>query len=182
MEFDLLCKEYAPIIKDLINKNVAFYRFKETIKWCFGLDEDISIVGSCNRKTDVITINLNAVIKAYIDKDLKTIEYFLLHEIRHVYQHLIIKDYESGLDIPIDKSIVEKWIYEGKNYTSAKDKEGNINTNYFLQDSEMDAYAFTYSVMKYKYGNIDVYIPPMYGSEFYSIVDEWIKAFKKENL
>jgi len=46
-----------------------------------------------------------------------------------------------------------------------------VNDDYFKQDIEMDAYAFALAVMQYKYGTIDLYIPPIYGKEFYEIVD-----------
>lgn len=180
--FELLRKAYAPIVNDIINKNVRFYRFNETIRWCFGFDEDISIIATCNRKTNVITINLNSFMKAYIEHDLKTIEYYLLHEIRHIFQHEIIKDFKEGLDVAIDKKIIEKWIYEGDHYIKSCDEDGNENPDYFQQDSEMDAYAFSYAVMKYKYGELDLYVPQVYESDFYNIVDEWIEAFVEEKL
>lgn len=181
-EFELLNKVYAPIVVDIINKNVRFYRFNKTIQWCFGFDEDVAIMAVCDRKTNVITINLKSFMKAYFENDFKTVEYYLLHEIRHIFQHEIIKDYKSGLEIPLDKNIVEKWIYEGEHYIASIDKNGNENPDYFYQDSEMDAYAFSYAVMKYKYHKVDLYIPPVYGSDFYDIVNEWIDVFKEEKL
>lgn len=169
-EFYLQWKAFTPVIKKIIEGNVRFYRYRETIKWTFDYDEDASIMATCNRKTNVITVNLKSVIISYNLDDLKNVEYYLLHEIRHVFQHSIIKDYKDGLDIPIDDEIVKKWINEGNNYIKPHDENGNENPKYFLQDSEMDAYAFSYSVMKYKYKNTsNLYVPPVYGNDFYDI-------------
>lgn len=182
-EIELLSKSYAPIVERLINSNVRYYRFKETIRWCFGYDEEMSIMASCNRKTNVITINLKAFMNAYLSKDMMTIEYYLLHEIRHVFQHIVMKDFEEGKNIPISHDIVNKWIEEEKNYVKSIDENGKENPNYFFQDLEMDAYAFSYSVMKHKYKNVDIlYVPPMYGWEFFDMVNEWLIAFKSEGL
>ena len=46
-EFELQCKSFTPIIKELIDSNVRFYRYNETIKWKFGYDEDASIMAVC---------------------------------------------------------------------------------------------------------------------------------------
>lgn len=182
-EFELLSKGYAPIVSNIINSDVKFFRFRETIKWCFGYDEDESIMACCNRNDSHVTINLKSFMKSYFAKDLLTIEYYLLHEIRHAFQHSIIKDYKDGLDIPIDEKYVKLWIQEGKNYVTAVDKNGNLNKEYFFQDSELDAYAFSFAVMKYKYGNVsNLYVPEVYGDEFNSIVEEWISTFREEEL
>ena len=48
----------------------------------------------------------------------------------------------------------------------------------------MDAFAYAYAVMKYKYGEVKyLYIPKTYrNDEFDKIVNEWQIAFKKEGL
>ena len=182
-EFELLCKSYSPHIKRIIETNAKFYRYSETIKWGFGYDEDESIMAVCNRETNIITVNLKSVMISYNRDELRTVEYYLLHEIRHAFQHLIIKDYQAGIEIPIDEDIVEKWIFEGEHYIKSLDENGKENVNYFLQDSELDAYAFSLAVMKYKYKDVsNLYIPDIYGTDFYSIVDSWIETFKEESL
>lgn len=173
---------YSPIIEDIIRENANFYQFNRTIKWQFDYDENLSIMATCNRKTNVITININSVNKAYLEGNLHDVEYIILHEIRHVFQHLIISDFKKGLRVEIDKEIVKKWIYEGNNYIKSLDEKGKENPSYFLQDSEMDSYAFSLAVMRYKYGEVNLYIPSLYGEEFYKIVDEWIEYFKEEKL
>ena len=183
-EFNMLSKAYAPIVKNLIESNSRFYRFNEKIIWGFGYDDNLAIMGTCNRKDNIVHLNLYSFMDAYLNKkDLKDIEYFLLHEIRHIFQNLIIKDYLNGKDISIDPEIVKQWIYENDHYIKALDENGNENKNYFLQDIEMDAYAFSYAVMKYKYKDAyKPYVPDIFGKEFYSIVDDWLSTFKEEKL
>lgn len=182
-EFEMLSKAYAPYVKQIIESNTRFYRSNDTIRWCFGYDENTAIMATYNRTTNVVTINLKSFMQAYFSKDLKTIEYYLLHEIRHVFQNSIIKDYKEGLEIPVGEDIVTKWIQEGENYVTSCDKEGNENLDYFMQDCEMDAYAFSLAVMKYKYGDVsNLYVPPVYGDEFNQILKMWMDAFKEENL
>lgn len=180
-----LPKLYESIINKLISNNVEFYRFSETIKWCFGFDDKTSIVAETNRKNNVITINIKAFMRSLFEDNLITIEYFLLHEIRHVFQHLIISDFESGLDLPISEEIVKKWKYEGDHYIKSLLDNGEENPKYFMQDSEMDAYAFSLSVMEYKYKQNKIkhlYIPPVYGHDFRRLVEEWKDTFEKENI
>lgn len=178
LEVEFLLKVYSPAITKIIKDNVKFYRFSETIKWHFCCLEDISIFANCDRKTKNISINLNAVYDSYLNNDKNTIEYFILHEIRHIFQNLMIKDYIKGKYIPIESEIVKKWKYESENYITSCNSEGNENSKYFMQDCEMDAYAFSLAVMKYKYDDISsLYVPPIYGIEFYKIVDSWIKTF-----
>ena len=180
--FESLANKYSPLIKNLIDSNVRFYSFNQTIKWQFGYDDDISIVAVCNKETNIITINIKAVENADIKQNIKEIEYYLLHEIRHIFQHLMIADYNSGIQTPIPFEIIKNWIDEEAHYIKALDKNGIENPGYALQDIEKDAYAFSYAVMKYKYGEVNVYIPEIYGKEFNDIVDEWLTTFKEEKI
>lgn len=71
-----------------------------------------------------------------------------------------------------------------KSYITALDSNGGENEGYFTQDMEMDAYAYAFAVMKYKYGEIKyLYVPDAYkNGEFNNIVGEWIEAFRNEML
>ena len=183
IEFVIYSKSFAPMITKIINDNVRFYRFNETIKWRFGYDEDIRIMAGCNRNSNLITINLKSIMEAYYAKDNLTIEYFLLHEIRHAFQNSIIANYKEGKEIPIDEEIVKSWIKEGQNYIKSCDEDGKENEQYFLQDSELDAYAFSFAVMKYKYKDVsNLFLPKVYGDNFFEIVTFWIETFKNEQL
>ena len=55
---------------------------------------------------------------------------------------------------------------------------------YFAQDMEMDAFAYSYAVMMYKYGEVKyLYVPKAYhNNKFDRIVNEWQVAFKNEGL
>lgn len=112
------------------------------------------------------------------------IEYFLLHEIRHIYQHLEIEDYRTDPSKCNSVELAREWSEEENNYVMALDKDGNENAEYFAQDMEMDAFAYSYAVMKYKYGEVEyLYIPKAYiNEEFDKIVAEWQETFKNEGL
>lgn len=173
-------ENYKDLVNNIIKENRKFFGFSETIKWSFGYDEDLSVTATCNRNTNLITINVLAFEKSLREDNLMTIEYFLLHEIRHMFQHLIIEDYKNKKEIYIPKEIVKKWIYESNHYIKSVDENNNLNAAYFCQDSEIDAYAFSYAVMKYKYGNVEfLYKPEANLDLFYEIVDDWNEAFKK---
>lgn len=180
-EFDKLSNLYSPLITKIINSNALFYGFNEKIRWCFTYKKKISIMAETDRKTNIISFNVNAINYSHLTGHVMDIEYYALHEIRHIFQHIVVKDYEEGKDIPIPKEIAERWIKEQNNYVPSLDENGNENKEYFLQDIEMDAFAFSYAVMKYKYKNIDyLYVPPLYGKEFEEMVDEWVSCFTEE--
>lgn len=174
---------YAPIITNIINSNVKFFRFQETIKWQFNFDERVAIFACCDCKTNILTINIGAVDFAFRINEPLQIEYFLLHEIRHIYQHMEIADYKNNLSACNNPELAKKWADEEEKYVAAINKEGKENAEYYKQDLEFDAFAFAYAVMKYKYGEVPyISIPKAYGNEFSQIVDDWCKTFQKEHL
>ena len=54
--FDLMQQMYSPLIRDIINSNVRFYRTSQTIKWQFGYDDRVSIFACCDRKTNILRL------------------------------------------------------------------------------------------------------------------------------
>lgn len=182
--FESLCGEYSALINDIINSNVKFYRTGQTIKWKFGYDDEDAIFGACDKHTGEITVNIASVDHLLQINEPLTIEYFLLHEIRHIYQHLEIVDYQTDPSKCNNAELAKKWAEEENNYVTALDKDGNENAGYFVQDIEMDAFAYSYAVMKYKYGEIRyLYIPEKYANEeFDRIVTKWLETFKNEGL
>lgn len=48
--FELLQQQYSPIINDIINSDVGFYRTNQTIQWKFGYDERVAIFAWCDKK------------------------------------------------------------------------------------------------------------------------------------
>lgn len=181
--FEALSIKYAPFITNIIKENVKFFRFRETIKWGFGFDERIAIFACCDRKTKILTINIGAVDYALRINEPLHIEYFVLHEIRHIYQYMEIDDYKNNSSACSNPDLAQKWANEAEQYKPAINKEGNENPDYYKQDLEFDAFAFAFAVIKYKYGKIP-YIekPTCYGDEFDKTVDEWCKTFQSEHL
>lgn len=55
-ELQLLSTSYAPIIKDLIEKDGKFFMFKETIKWAFNYGEESAVIAAVGND-NVIQIN-----------------------------------------------------------------------------------------------------------------------------
>ena len=181
--FEALNVKYAPLITRIINDNVKFFRFRETIKWRFGFDDQVAIFAWCDRKTNILTINIGAVDFALRINEPLQIEYFLLHEIRHIYQHKEIADYKNNIAACNNPELAKKWADEEDNYIVAVNQNGKENAEYYKQDLEFDAFAFAYAVMKYKYGKIPyITIPKAYGEEFSQVVEDWDKTFKIEKL
>ena len=165
--FEVLSDKYRKPIINIIDSDVKYTNIDETIKWTFGWDNDPAITATVNRKTNVLSINVVFVDRSYNDNRLFDLEYFLLHEMRHVYQNIQIKKYKEN-NHELDSHYIEKWIKEGDCYIKSVDQAGHVNDDYFRQDCELDAYAFSYAVMKYKYnGRYDdeLFIPEIYKSE-----------------
>ena len=183
--FDFLQKRYSPVIRCMIEANGKFYRTNQTIQWQFGYKERVAIFAWCDRKTNVLTINIASVDFAFQRNEPLQIEYFLLHEIRHIYQHFEKETYKVNPLKCNNAELARKWLEEEMHYVPALDKANKENAGYFKQDMELDAYAYAFAVMKYKYGNVPyLYIPKAYegNSEFSEIVDNWIQVFREEGL
>lgn len=179
-----ISKEFSPMVRKMIFDNYRFYGFNETIHYGFGYNENPCIMGSCNRITNTIRLNVNSLLVAKKNNDFLDVEYFIIHEIRHMFQHLIVKDYMNNKPIEVSETFVKKWIEEFNNYQTVLLDNEEENPKYFQQDSELDAYAFSYAVMLYKYGKEKIknlYIYEGYGDEFWNIVDEWQQYFKDNN-
>jgi len=94
------------------------------------------------------------------------------------------------LSVPhsVDPVYIKRWIYEGENYIKSLDESNKLNIDYFKQDSELDAYEFSYAVMKYKYNgqyDLELYVPPIYKKElkeeFESAIQDFIGSFNKNS-
>lgn len=181
--FLALQRHYSPLISNLIASNVRFYRFNKKIRWQFTYDEKVAVFACYSNSSDLLSINICSVAFAFEQNEPLQIEYFLLHEIRHIFQFSEMSDFKNGLNTCIDANIVQKWISENENYAGALNKDGSENQDYFKQDMEFDAYAFAYAVMKYKYGEIPyLYKPSKYGEEFDKTVESWCQTFQLEKL
>lgn len=120
--FEYLQYQYSPIISDIINSNVGFYRTNQTIKWRFAYDERVAIFAWCDKKTNIITVNIAAVDFSFQKNEPLHIEYFLLHEIRHIYQYLEIEDYRADPSKCNNEDLAKEWAEEENNYVTALEK------------------------------------------------------------
>ena len=175
-----LKKKYTPIIQDIIDKNKKFYGFTNTVDWEFFYNEDVAIFGS-SKKDLKLYININSVDFSYKLNEQLHIEYFILHEIRHIYQRrcVLLLDYESEKCPNIEQAIM--WKENFNNYKDMTNKE-----EYYFQSVEFDAFIFAYSVMIYKYGIVSYIIyPKIYDTKNISInqyIDRWVGLFRLNNL
>jgi hypothetical protein len=177
--------DYAGMVNTIIDSNQQFYRSSKKIRWAFKNDSDISNFACYRKKEDIILINYLAAENAIANNHPLDIEYFILHEIRHVFQQEEIEDYKNKQPIVVNEKIIKKWITEDSNYHSATPNDEEGLEEYFNQDEEIDAYAYSYAIMEYKYGKERtsyLYMPEYNKKEFIRIKNEWIKAFKNENL
>ena len=179
-KYEKLKNKYKPIIQKYIDSNKKFYQFKRDIEWQYIEDKDDRKIASCNKRTLVISVNIVAV-EFYMEQTNQplTIEYFILHEIRHLFQYLCIYDYKTnpnGGFVPQ----ASLWAQEVDNYIDLlKD-----NFGYYYQNIEFDAFCFSFAVMVYKYGIIDyIFAPHIYDNDirFYNGVQTWINHFKQNN-
>ena len=178
-EFEKLSKQYSSLVKDLIEDNFLYTNINERIKWTFGWDDNPAITATVSRGTNIISVNVVFVDRAYRENRVFDIEYFLLHEMRHIYQHIQIQKYKSK-EHTIGEAFILKWIEEGKNYIKSLDENGNENPDYYKQDCELDAYAFSYAVMSYKYSrkyNPLLFVPEIYKHELKEEFDSAVSEF-----
>ena len=140
-EFEKLYNEYdqilAPIIAKIINDNYKYCKISEKIKWGWNYDQNLSIMATCDRNNNLIQINLFSVIKAYKEKLLIIVEYFVVHEIRHIFQNIKIKEHKACICNDINSNLVEKWIYENEHYEKVLDINNNENPKYFMQIAKL---------------------------------------------
>ena len=178
-EFQQLTKKYSPLVKWIIESNQIYTGVDRTIRWQFSWDNNHSITAAVNRQTDLLEINIVFIDQAYQNNRLYEIEYFMLHEMRHIYQHSQIKLLDSE-ECAVDSALAKRWAREGENYITAVDKDGNENIGYYKQDCELDAYAFSFAVMSAKYKGIyDKFplVPEVYKRELKEEYDSAVKEF-----
>jgi len=181
--FKKLTAQYAPLIQWLIDSDSVYTNIDKKIMWMFAWDDNPAITGTVNRTTNVMSVNIVFVDEAYQENRIFDIEYFLLHEMRHIYQNIQVEKFKTNKNT-ISDSFILKWIKENKNYIKALDGSGNENIDYFKQDCELDAYAFAYSVMNQKYFgryNQSLFVPDVYQYELKEVFDSAVNDFKIES-
>lgn len=180
-ELNQLGNLYRNYIQKIFLDNSKYQNINESIRWCF-ICCDISISATTNHTTNVININYNWFIDCLIHNKGYEIEYFLIHETRHVFQHIVIKEYREHKDTGVSEDIVKRWIEEGKHYITSIDMDGKVNIDYFKQDVELDAFAFAYALMSYKYkAKYDdlLYVNDLYKNELKITFDVFVNNFKE---
>ena len=102
---------------------------------------------------------------------------------RHAFQYSEILAFKRGEETHVDTGIIKKWISESEEYIGILDENGNMRPSYYKQHMEFDAFAFSYAVIKYKYGEVPYLSKPtQYGDEFDKDVDKWYQTFKLKYL
>ena len=178
-ELERLKIEFVPIIKSIINDNAKFYQFTQEIKWQYIYIEDVALIAMCDNS---LTINVNIASILHMRKINQPLmlEYYILHEIRHLYQRLFILRYYLDPTDPNYKK-AEQWLTEFNHYANIYEDKNR----YYYQSIEFDAFAFSYAVMLYKYGKVDyITAPNIYDNDdiFYSVVDKFVSYFKNNSF
>lgn len=180
MNYKSLENKYTPIIQKIIDDNKKFYGFESAINWQFFVDQDVRLIATANSKLE-LRINIISVDYAYQKNEPFMIEFFILHEIRHLYQrycaYLLEKD-----NCPPNIQLATIYKSEFANYC-------NIYKNrevYYTQQVEFEAFIFSYAVMRYKYGDIKyIKYPEFYDEQNIDVkkhIEYWFKIFKAQNL
>ena len=181
--FNELSIKYSSVIEEIIKSNILYAGINRTIRWCFFEGSGPEITATVDRKTNLLSVNIVFIDIEYNENRLYVIEYFLLHEMRHIYQNLQIELFKNN-EHTIDPKFIELWIKEGQNYIKSLDENGKENIEYFKQDCELDAYAFSYAVMHHKYHGLydsKLYMQEIYKNELKDNFDSAVKDFL-ENL
>lgn len=178
-ELEILKIEFEPIIKSIINDNAKFYQFTNKVEWQYFYNKDYALVTMCGNN---LTININIAAISHILKVNQPLmlEYYILHEIRHLYQRLFILQYRFEPAKPNHKKAVQ-WLTEFNHYANIYEDRNR----YYYQSIEFDAFAFSYAVMFYKYGKVDyISAPNIYDNDaiFYNVVDQFITYFKNNGF
>ena len=179
-ELERLKIEFEPIIQDIINENAKFYQFTQEVKWQYIYNEDHCVIAMCDKNPMTININIAAICFMRKVNQPLILEFFILHEIRHLFQRLFISQYASEPEDPNYSKAIQ-WLIEFKHYTNMYADRNR----YFYQSIEFDAYSFSYAVMLYKYGVVDyISAPKIYDADdvFQNVVEQWISYFKNNNF
>ena len=180
-DFEQLKMKYISVIEKVISENKFFYLFNHQIPWRFYWDDNAAIVAHINKAVLGIEINLKSVYIAYEEANQPlAIEWYILHEIRHIYQHLRVREYEQGSSAGEEDQYAKLCQESFDSYIQPQDEAGKPNPDYYYNYVEFDAFSYSYAIMLFKYGHVDYITPPQYyGEDFYRVVNERLKTFIK---
>lgn len=111
----------------------------------FGYDENEAIMASCDRKDGYITVNLNSFMRAYLNNDLLTVEYYLLHKIRYAFQ-FSVNYYETSI------------LYECKDNDSLAAENYDSSSMFIVHKGSRVSYHLAPSFQQYDKTNYDLKI------------------------
>lgn len=107
---------------------------------------------NCPSVTNGTKITFN---KAWIEAGLPNsddVPFFLIHELRHIYQHDQITKYESGLTTQESERIIKRWKHEWENYIpnlgDSQSRARNLS-----QEIEKDANGYSMALLILKHMN-----------------------------
>ena len=175
---NLLKDKYRKNIQYIIDKNKKFYGFANDVKWDYYSKDNINEFAY--NKNQKIYINIVAVHRAVETNNTMYIEYFIIHEIRHIYQKFCVNIYDTDISKCSNIEQVKMWKENYSNYKSYDNKE-----EYYSQIVEFDAFVFATAVMNYIYRDKNyVQVPETYtnNDDFWFAVDFLIKQFLIINL
>ena len=159
------------MVDSIIINNQAFYDIDDEIEWEFSKDNSNNPVAY--EKDYKIMVNSNAVKNLMQKGELDKIEYYLLVAVRQLFQRLEIEGLEFEMETITDPKVIKIWKDE-EVITNEEDKD------FFNSVRNIDAYAYAYGVMKYKYDNVDCLdVPSVNKDKFLELVDAWVKKFNE---
>ena len=171
-------EKYKHIIQNIIDSNAKFYGFENKVEWEFFDNSDRAIVGKVGSNLKLF-ININSVIYSYEINEPLQIEYFILHEIRHIYQKRLILLYKTDITHCPSPELAQKYNYEFNHYIKPENLE-----EYYSQQIEFEAFTFSYAVMLYKYGQVEYIKLPEYLESvgIQKCIDSGLNIFKEQHL
>jgi len=63
--------------------------------------------GACDKTNNSVSLNLKAVIYAYENDTFQDVEYYAIHEIRHIFQHMKINELDEGINNGVEENLVK---------------------------------------------------------------------------
>ncbi len=185
MSDEELVKKYTPVIEKIMADSLRFFRFGQGVRWKFDFLENLAYRAHYNYNEDGVHVNIYSVHFANERNEPLSIEFWLLHELRHRFQRFIVRAGDRGGDVGADIEEAKIWKNEWADYKKPVSRDEKSLAEYSKQSVEFDANVYAYAVMQYKYGDIPYLkdcIPKCYGKGFYKKADEWCQWFREMGI
>lgn len=179
IDVDKLIEKYKQFINNIIKEDRKYFLFTKIPNWSFYADADINKIANFSKEEGLVKINLYAC----TNNDIQQIEYNYLHAVRRFFQYQMVDAYKEGKEISIKECYVKEWENDFNNCVSLYNNDGSVNEAYFFQAIELDAFVFSYAVMKHKYKDVkNLFVPKIYDQTFYDVVDKLVNYYNKKGL